>query len=86
MAPPWRRHFGILLAGWGVFNLVEGLVDHQLLGIHHVRDDLGARPGPGCALLDEPPQAAAPDPVRHAHCGHGPHPGSPGVSSAASTS
>jgi uncharacterized membrane protein len=42
LAPPWRTHFGLLLAGWGVFNLVEGLVDHQLLGIHHVRDDLGA--------------------------------------------
>jgi uncharacterized membrane protein len=42
LAPPWRAHFGMLLAGWGVFNLVEGLVDHQLLGIHHVRDDLGA--------------------------------------------
>lgn len=27
--------------GWGLFNLVEGLVDHQLLGAHHVRDDLG---------------------------------------------
>jgi uncharacterized membrane protein len=42
LAPPWRAHIGMLLAGWGVFNLVEGLVDHQLLGIHHVRDDLGA--------------------------------------------
>jgi uncharacterized membrane protein len=42
LAPPWRVHFGMLLAGWGVFNLVEGLIDHQLLGIHHVRDDLGA--------------------------------------------
>jgi uncharacterized membrane protein len=41
LAPPWRAHFGMLLAGWGVFNLVEGIVDHQLLGIHHVRDDLG---------------------------------------------
>jgi uncharacterized membrane protein len=42
LAPPWRAHFGLLLAGWGVFNIVEGLVDHQLLGIHHVRDDIGA--------------------------------------------
>jgi uncharacterized membrane protein len=41
MAPPWRAHFGGLLLGWGAFNLVEGLIDHQLLGIHHVRDDLG---------------------------------------------
>jgi uncharacterized membrane protein len=42
LAPPWRLHAGGLLLGWGAFNLVEGLVDHQLLGIHHVRDDLGA--------------------------------------------
>jgi uncharacterized membrane protein len=42
LAPPWRSHVGMLLAGWGVFDLVEGVVDHQLLGIHHVRDDLGA--------------------------------------------
>ncbi len=32
----------MLLAGWGAFNLVEGVIDHQLLGLHHVRDDLGA--------------------------------------------
>ncbi|WP_411374178.1 DUF2243 domain-containing protein [Arthrobacter sp. MPF02] len=37
----WRFHVGLVLAGWGVFNVVEGLVNHQLLGIHHVRDDLG---------------------------------------------
>lgn len=42
LAPPWRAHVGMLLAGWGAFNLVEGLIDHQILGIHHVRDDLGA--------------------------------------------
>ncbi len=28
--------FGAILAGWGVFNFVEGLIDHQILGIHHV--------------------------------------------------
>jgi uncharacterized membrane protein len=27
---------GGLLIGWGLFNFVEGLIDHQLLGIHHV--------------------------------------------------
>ena len=27
---------GSMLIGWGAFNLVEGLVDHHLLGIHHV--------------------------------------------------
>jgi uncharacterized membrane protein len=42
LAPPWRSHVGGLLLGWGLFNLVEGLIDHQILGIHHVRDDLGA--------------------------------------------
>ena len=25
-------------SGWGLFNVVEGLVDHHLLGIHHVRE------------------------------------------------
>ena len=40
-APPWRAQLGLVLAGWGLFNLVEGLIDHQLLGVHHVRDDLG---------------------------------------------
>ena len=28
----------------GIFNLLEGLIDHQILGVHHVRDDLGAPP------------------------------------------
>jgi len=32
------RFGGELIFGWGAFNLVEGLVDHHLLGIHHVRD------------------------------------------------
>ena len=40
-APSWSFHFGLVLAGWGIFNLVEGVIDHQLLGVHHVRDDLG---------------------------------------------
>ncbi len=42
LAPNFSFHLGLVLAGWGLFNLVEGLVDHQILGIHHVRDDLGA--------------------------------------------
>ncbi len=35
----WRRRalWSWMLVGWGLFNLVEGLVDHQILGIHHVR-------------------------------------------------
>jgi uncharacterized membrane protein len=41
LAPNWRFHFGLVLAGWGIFDVVEGLIDHQVLGVHHVRDDLG---------------------------------------------
>ncbi|MEU4693871.1 DUF2243 domain-containing protein [Actinoplanes sp. NPDC023714] len=34
----WRSRelWGWMLTGWGIFNLVEGIVDHHLLGIHHV--------------------------------------------------
>ena len=41
LAPPLRAHLGLLLTGWGTFNLAEGVIDHQILGVHHVRDDLG---------------------------------------------
>ena len=51
LAPPWRAHVGMLLVGWGAFNLVEGLIDHQLLSIHHVRDDLGGPIGWDLAFL-----------------------------------
>ena len=27
---------GAMLAGWGAFNLVEGTLDHLILGLHHV--------------------------------------------------
>lgn len=35
----WRRRalWSWVVVGWGLFNVVEGLVDHQVLGIHHVR-------------------------------------------------
>jgi uncharacterized membrane protein len=36
--PPAWRLTGQLLLGWGVFNLVEGVIDHHLLDLHHVRD------------------------------------------------
>jgi uncharacterized membrane protein len=29
---------GTLLMGFGIFNLAEGIVDHQLLGVHHVNE------------------------------------------------
>ena len=35
-----RCVFGWTLAGWGIFNLVEGVMNHHLLQIHHVRDDV----------------------------------------------
>ena len=39
---PWSTaaFVGTLLLGFGLFNVVEGLIDHQILGVHHVR------PGP----------------------------------------
>ena len=30
---------GLLLMGWGSFNLVEGTINHHILTIHHVRED-----------------------------------------------
>ncbi|MFF3515262.1 DUF2243 domain-containing protein [Streptomyces sp. NPDC002573] len=32
-----RVLWGWILVGWGLFNLVEGILDHHILGIHHVR-------------------------------------------------
>lgn len=29
---------GQLVLGWGAFNVAEGVTDHHLLGLHHVRD------------------------------------------------
>ncbi|TIM10553.1 DUF2243 domain-containing protein [Mesorhizobium sp.] len=29
---------GTMLMGFGMFNLVEGVINHQLLGIHHVNE------------------------------------------------
>jgi uncharacterized membrane protein len=34
--PCLQEFVGRLLMGWGGFNLVEGLIDHQLLGVHYV--------------------------------------------------
>ena len=38
-----RTFAGSLLAGWGLFNVVEGLIDHQMLGLHHVHEYSSAR-------------------------------------------
>lgn len=32
-----RLLVGWMLMGWGLFNLAEGIVDHHILEIHHVR-------------------------------------------------
>jgi uncharacterized membrane protein len=41
-----RTLLGGALVGWGLFNTVEGLIDHHLLGLHHVR------PGPDALVYD----------------------------------
>lgn len=33
-----RMLLGTVLMGFGIFNLVEGIIDHQLLGLHHVNE------------------------------------------------
>lgn len=33
-----RLLIGTMLMGFGIFNVVEGIVDHHLLGIHHVNE------------------------------------------------
>jgi uncharacterized membrane protein len=40
---PWSRRtlLGAMVLGWGLFNLVEGVIDHHVLHVHHVREDLG---------------------------------------------
>jgi uncharacterized membrane protein len=40
---PWSGKIfsGALFLGWGIFNLVEGIIDHYILQIHHVVERLG---------------------------------------------
>jgi uncharacterized membrane protein len=44
---PWstRTLLGSLALGWGLFNVIEGVLDHQLLGIHHVHPGQGQLAG-----------------------------------------
>ncbi|RWQ12546.1 DUF2243 domain-containing protein [Mesorhizobium sp.] len=40
-SPLWwsgKMLLGTMLMGFGMFNLVEGVINHQLLGIHHVNE------------------------------------------------
>ncbi|MBV9508087.1 MAG: DUF2243 domain-containing protein [Acidobacteriia bacterium] len=34
-----RPYFGAALAGWGLFNVVEGVIDHEILQLHHVYEN-----------------------------------------------
>jgi uncharacterized membrane protein len=36
-----RTLVGGLALGWGLFNVVEGLINHQILGLHHVHPGAG---------------------------------------------
>jgi uncharacterized membrane protein len=36
-----RTLVGAMLFGWGLFNLIEGILDHHLLHLHHVIERLG---------------------------------------------
>jgi uncharacterized membrane protein len=80
---PWcgRTLLGASLAGWGVFNLVEGVVDHHVLEVHHVVERLGASAwdwaflasgvvliGAGVALIRSAPASA----LRHEPVAAGP--------------
>jgi uncharacterized membrane protein len=38
VVPGARALAGQMLLGFGLFNLVEGIIDHHLLELHHVRD------------------------------------------------
>lgn len=40
---PWsgKTFLGSLILGWGLFNLVEGIINHHFLHIHHVVESYG---------------------------------------------
>jgi uncharacterized membrane protein len=42
----WTALAAVMVTGWGLFNVVEGLINHYLLNLHHVR------PGPNQAIYD----------------------------------
>jgi uncharacterized membrane protein len=50
-APSRTELLALLLVGWGTFNVVEGLVNHHLLTLHHVRDDVAEPLGWDLAFL-----------------------------------
>ena len=40
---PWlgKVFVGALFLGWGLFNLIEGVIDHHILNLHHVYEAQG---------------------------------------------
>jgi uncharacterized membrane protein len=40
---PWsgQTFLGSIFLGWGLFNFVEGIMDHHILNIHHVMERYG---------------------------------------------
>lgn len=40
---PWsgKAFLGAYFLGWGLFNFVEGIIDHHILNIHHVLESHG---------------------------------------------
>lgn len=40
---PWsgKAFVAAMFVGWGLFNLVEGVIDHHILHLHHVVERLG---------------------------------------------
>jgi uncharacterized membrane protein len=36
-----RALVGALFVGWGLFNFVEGVIDHHVLNLHHVYEPMG---------------------------------------------
>lgn len=41
---PTQTLVGAMLSGWGAFNLIEGIVDHHMLDVHHVMVGLPGGP------------------------------------------
>jgi uncharacterized membrane protein len=46
-----RAFMGWMLVGWGLFNIVEGVIDHHILTIHHVREGAGHQTAYDLAFL-----------------------------------
>ncbi|MEO5968845.1 MAG: DUF2243 domain-containing protein [Bdellovibrionia bacterium] len=36
-----KTFVGSLFLGWGLFNLIEGIIDHYVIQLHHVVENLG---------------------------------------------